>query len=103
MQKRGRAEICAVFGQTCDGLDVISQAELNVSSAEEPHPTFLENALAKARHASRLTRSLTRPRNRCGAERVEWSTVFRAVRVETTALDTYSGRRNNRPVSGPDR
>lgn len=25
--KRGRAEICAVFGQTCDGLDVISQAE----------------------------------------------------------------------------
>jgi ornithine decarboxylase len=26
--KRGRAEVCAVFGQTCDGLDTISQSEL---------------------------------------------------------------------------
>jgi ornithine decarboxylase len=25
--KRGKAEVCAVFGQTCDGLDVISQHE----------------------------------------------------------------------------
>jgi len=25
--KKGQTEICAVFGQTCDGLDVISQAE----------------------------------------------------------------------------
>jgi ornithine decarboxylase len=25
--KKGRTEICAVFGQTCDGLDVISQSE----------------------------------------------------------------------------
>ena len=25
--KRGKTEICAVFGQTCDGLDVISQSE----------------------------------------------------------------------------
>jgi ornithine decarboxylase len=25
--KRGRTEICAVFGQTCDGLDTISQSE----------------------------------------------------------------------------
>ena len=25
--KKGETEICAVFGQTCDGLDVISQAE----------------------------------------------------------------------------
>ncbi len=25
--KRGKTEICAVFGQTCDGLDTISQAE----------------------------------------------------------------------------
>jgi XTP/dITP diphosphohydrolase len=38
------------------GWDVVSQAELSVSSAEEPHPTFLENALAKARHASAATR-----------------------------------------------
>jgi XTP/dITP diphosphohydrolase len=32
---------------------VISQSELGIAEAEEPHDTFLENALAKARHASR--------------------------------------------------
>ena len=37
------------------GWDVVSQTDLNVSSAEEPHPTFLENALAKARHAAAAT------------------------------------------------
>ena len=37
------------------GWDVVSQAELNVSSADEPHATFLENALAKARHAAAAT------------------------------------------------
>ena len=37
------------------GWDVIPQSELNVSAAEEPHPTFLENALAKARHAAAAT------------------------------------------------
>jgi ornithine decarboxylase len=25
--KKGKTEVCAVFGQTCDGLDVISQTE----------------------------------------------------------------------------
>lgn len=34
------------------GLAVIPQAELGVDEAEEPHVTFVENALAKARHAS---------------------------------------------------
>lgn len=37
------------------GFDVHAQGEFNVPEAEEPHPTFVENALAKARHASRLT------------------------------------------------
>lgn len=32
-----------------------AQGEFNVPEAEEPHPTFVENALAKARHAARLT------------------------------------------------
>jgi XTP/dITP diphosphohydrolase len=36
-------------------FDVRSQGEFNVPEAEEPHPTFVENALAKARHAARLT------------------------------------------------
>ena len=34
---------------------VIPQGSLGVDEAEEPHDTFLENALAKARHASRAT------------------------------------------------
>lgn len=38
------------------GIEVIPQAELGVSDADEPHATFVENALAKARHAARLTR-----------------------------------------------
>jgi XTP/dITP diphosphohydrolase len=37
------------------GLNVISQRELNIPDAPEPHPTFVENALAKARHASALS------------------------------------------------
>ena len=36
------------------GLDftVIAQGELGIEAAEEPHLTFVENALAKARHAA---------------------------------------------------
>jgi XTP/dITP diphosphohydrolase len=37
------------------GCQVIAQGELNVPEAEEPFHTFIENALAKARQASRLT------------------------------------------------
>ncbi|MEZ5652417.1 MAG: RdgB/HAM1 family non-canonical purine NTP pyrophosphatase [Burkholderiaceae bacterium] len=33
-------------------LTVVSQGELGIEPAEEPHQTFVENALAKARHAS---------------------------------------------------
>lgn len=36
-------------------ITLISQSTLNVPQAEEPHLTFMENALAKARHASRFT------------------------------------------------
>src|SRR5687767_2138413 len=35
------------------GFEVVPQAELGISEADEPHSTFVENALAKARHASR--------------------------------------------------
>lgn len=37
------------------GFEAIPQSEHGVPEAEEPHLTFLENALEKARHASRLT------------------------------------------------
>jgi len=36
-------------------IEVLPQDALDVPEAEEPHCTFVENALAKARHASRLT------------------------------------------------
>lgn len=36
-------------------IHIISQAELDVPECAEPFPTFIENALAKARHASRMT------------------------------------------------
>jgi XTP/dITP diphosphohydrolase len=34
------------------GLELVLQSDLGIAEAEEPHATFLENALAKARHAS---------------------------------------------------
>jgi len=34
------------------GVEIVSQAALGIESAPEPHITFIENALAKARHAS---------------------------------------------------
>ncbi|AZV93712.1 non-canonical purine NTP pyrophosphatase, RdgB/HAM1 family [Bordetella sp. J329] len=37
------------------GTELVPQGELGVPEAPEPHCTFIENALAKARHASRLT------------------------------------------------
>lgn len=36
-------------------VEVVSQGSMGVDSCEEPFHTFLENALAKARHASRVT------------------------------------------------
>lgn len=36
-------------------FELHTQAEFKVPEAEEPHATFVENAIAKARHASRLT------------------------------------------------
>lgn len=36
-------------------IQVIPQSQFNVTEADEPHCTFIENALAKARHASLAT------------------------------------------------
>ena len=38
------------------GIEVIPQSALSIPDADEPFGTFVENALAKARHASRLAR-----------------------------------------------
>ncbi|TAL56358.1 RdgB/HAM1 family non-canonical purine NTP pyrophosphatase [Pandoraea sp.] len=37
------------------GIELVPQGALGVSEADEPHVTFIENALAKARHASAAT------------------------------------------------
>lgn len=37
------------------GCDVVAQAALGIAEAEEPHDSFIENALEKARHASRAS------------------------------------------------
>ena len=37
------------------GIELVPQSQLGIAEAEEPHDTFLENALAKARHASRAS------------------------------------------------
>ena len=34
------------------GVEVLTQAQLGIAEVEEPHCTFVENALAKARHVS---------------------------------------------------
>lgn len=46
-------ELAALF----EGLSIqlVTQGSLGVQEAEEPHVTFIENALAKARHAARVT------------------------------------------------
>jgi XTP/dITP diphosphohydrolase len=37
------------------GIELVPQSQLGVADADEPHVTFVENALAKARHASAAT------------------------------------------------
>ncbi len=36
-------------------IELVAQSALGVDEAEEPHVTFVENALAKARHAARVS------------------------------------------------
>ena len=43
-------EIQAILGPL--GCEVLTQAELGIADAAEPYLTFIENALAKARHAA---------------------------------------------------
>ena len=47
------AELQTLFAPL--GVDLVRQADLGVGEAEEPHRTFVENALAKARFAARHT------------------------------------------------
>jgi XTP/dITP diphosphohydrolase len=44
------AELQSLFSPL--GLSLVRQGELGIAEADEPHLTFIENALAKARHAA---------------------------------------------------
>ncbi|MEJ6020704.1 RdgB/HAM1 family non-canonical purine NTP pyrophosphatase [Ramlibacter sp. PS4R-6] len=44
-------ELQAMFAPL--GIQLVAQQELGIPEADEPHRTFVENALAKARHAAR--------------------------------------------------
>jgi len=45
------SELSALFEPL--GLELVAQGALGIGEAEEPHASFVENALAKARHAAR--------------------------------------------------
>ena len=47
------AELRALFAPL--GFELVAQSELGIPEAAEPHHTFVENALAKARHAAALS------------------------------------------------
>jgi XTP/dITP diphosphohydrolase len=47
------AELRALFAGL--SLEIVAQSTLGIPEAEEPHATFLENALAKARQAARAS------------------------------------------------
>jgi len=47
------AELQAMFAPL--GFELVPQGQLGIPEAEEPFHTFIENALAKARHAARLS------------------------------------------------
>ena len=52
---RGKlAELHALFAPL--GLELVSQADLDIPEAAEPYRTIVENALAKARHAAQHSR-----------------------------------------------
>jgi len=45
------AELQGLFADL--GIDLVTQGSLGIDEAAEPHPSFVENALAKARYAAR--------------------------------------------------
>ena len=49
--KKKVAELTTLLGPL--GIEIVTQGELGIAEAEEPFFTFVENALAKARHAAR--------------------------------------------------
>ena len=79
------------------GWELIPQAQLGVPETDEPHCTFVENALEKARHASRLTGlpALADDSGLCVEAFGGAPGVQSARYAQTTADDPKSDARNN--------
>jgi XTP/dITP diphosphohydrolase len=79
------------------GWQLTAQGELGVPEAEEPHITFVENALAKARHAARLTGlpALADDSGLCVAALGGEPGVHSARYAQTAADEPKSDARNN--------
>jgi len=86
------------------GIEIIPQGKLGIEDAEEPHATFVENALAKARHASRASGmpALADDSGICvaalGGEPGVHSARFAADAVEGRAERGEQDERNNRKL-----
>jgi XTP/dITP diphosphohydrolase len=92
------------------GFEVIPQGELGIPEAEEPHCTFVENALAKARHAAQLSGlpALADDSGLCVAALGGAPGVYSARYAQTAAGEPKSDARNNEKLfadlaGNPDR
>ena len=86
------------------GFELVQQATLGIVDAEEPHRTFVENALAKARHAGRAARlpALADDSGICAAA-LEGAPGVHSARFEGGVEEGDAGReaqdaRNNRKL-----
>ncbi|MED5621146.1 RdgB/HAM1 family non-canonical purine NTP pyrophosphatase [Ideonella sp. BN130291] len=80
------------------GLELVNQGALGISEAEEPHVTFVENALAKARHAAQASGSaaISDDSGLCvdalggapGVQSARYATLFGGVRDDEANNDT---------------
>ena len=86
------------------GIEVVPQSRLGIADADEPHPSFVENALAKARHASRAARlpALADDSGICvdalGGEPGVRSARFAADEAPSLARDAMDARNNEKLV-----
>ncbi len=82
------------------GIEILPQAACGVTQAEEPHCTFVENAIAKARHASRCSGlpALADDSGICVAALGGEPGVHSARYAEETAEGVDQDDRNNRKL-----
>ncbi len=82
------------------GWETLPQKELGVAECEEPHGTFVENALAKARHASACTGlpALADDSGLCVHALGGAPGVYSARYAQTTAGEPKSDERNNQKL-----